>query len=352
MMKINFILPGLGDSGGIKVVMKYASLLNGQGIDTVVYCPMLAYNLHRYSSHVKNRIHQLYCTVKTIAEKNSKKKVVWIPYVSDKYIREADHTIATMWATAYDVDKLSSRCGKKWYFVQGFEIWDNKELGLQSYQLPLHKIVISTWINEQLHNALGIGPFPVVYNGIDREVFNSANRTSHEGITFLMLNHTMEKKGVKQGLEVFKKIHAKYPQTSLRMFGMCSRENLPSEIEYFQNPSQEELVRLYRDTDVFIFPSLEEGWGLTPIEAMACGCVITGSRTGFILDLGKDGNNVIVSEPGDVDGMYKQLNELIPNKEKILQLQSSGLQTVMTLDWDYSIDKLIKVLMYSGDRYL
>lgn len=49
--------------------------MNEKGIDTVVYCPFVADNLHRYKSVIKNNLHQIYCTVKTIKEKNDKQDV-------------------------------------------------------------------------------------------------------------------------------------------------------------------------------------------------------------------------------------------------------------------------------------
>lgn len=344
-MKINFVLPGLGDSGGIRVVKHYTKLFNDMGIDTVIYSPIIADNLHRYNSCIINIVHQLYCTGKTIIERDRKaENTIWVPSIHDRYIRKADYSIATTYATAYKVAKLSNNSGKKWYFVQDFEIWDNYSLGLGSYQLPLKKIVISTWINNQLIDNLGMGPFPVVCNGIDTSIFNNANRTRHEGITFLMLNHTLKKKGVKEGLEVYRRIQKKYPNTTLRMFGMCSNDNIPKEIDYYRNPSKEELISLYKDTDIFLYPSLQEGWGLTPIEAMSCGCAVAGTRTGFALDLGQHGRNMMISEPGDVDGMVENVEILINNPKMIYELSQTALNDVSNLDWKVSCEKFIKCL--------
>lgn len=71
--KLNIILPGLGDSGGIKVIKKYQELLTELGWDVIIYCPVKSYNLHRYKFAFKNLVHQIYCTLKTIFEINKKK---------------------------------------------------------------------------------------------------------------------------------------------------------------------------------------------------------------------------------------------------------------------------------------
>ena len=230
-MKINFIMPGLGDSGGIKVVRRYASMMNDRGIDVIVYSPIKAYNFHRYTSSIKNKMHQIYCTFKTILTmlQHDKPEIKWVWSINNKTIRDADKVIATAWVTAYDIMELDKRKGEKWYFIQDFEIWDNYDYGVKSYTLPLKKIVISNRINNELKNNLGIGPFPVIFNGIDTNIFKKEQKKyEKKDMVFLMLNHTLEKNGVKQGLKVFEKVRKSFPDVKLVMFGMCSSSNLPN----------------------------------------------------------------------------------------------------------------------------
>lgn len=344
-MIINFILPAMANSGGSKVIYIYAKILSDMGNDVKIYSPMIAYNMHRYNSKLKNIVHQEYCTMKTIVKKRKQTEFdCYVPVISNNYIRKADSTIATSWPTSFDVAKLGKKCGDKWYFIQDYEIWDNKKYGLNSYKLPLKKIVISTWINNQIKSNLGIGPFPIVYNGIDSNIFTSANRKKHNRINLLMLNHTLEKKGVIQGLRVYKKIKSQYSNVRLRMFGICSNDNIPGDIEYFQNPPIDLLIKLYQDTDIFIFPSLEEGWGLTPLEAMACGCAVVGTRTGFVLDFGKHRQNMMISEPSDINQMYNNLEELINNSELAENVRAGGQRLAKELDWKRSASILVELL--------
>lgn len=121
--------------------------------------------MYRYSSKFKNTVHQVYCTVKTFFEKEKYKHNVdcFVWKISNNSIRDADVTIATAWPTAFEVNKLAEPKGKKFYFIQDYEIWDNAEIGKKSYQLPLNKIVISTWINNCLQRDLKIGPYRKIY---------------------------------------------------------------------------------------------------------------------------------------------------------------------------------------------
>ena len=159
-----------------------------------------------------------------------------------------------------------------------------------------------------------------------------------------MLNHPLQKKGIIYGIQAFEKIKKKHPDSQLVMFGMCDKSNLPKYVDYYQAPSKEQLVKLYNISNYFIFPSLEEGWGLTPIEAMSCGCIVVGTNTGFVLDLGKHRENMMVSEPGDVDGMVQNIEEVLSNQTLSKKIQKNAVKTAKSLDWKKSANKLMDIL--------
>lgn len=345
-MRVNFILPGLGDSGGIKVVNKYTELFKKKNIDVVIYASILSNNLHRYYSPIKNIIHQMYCTGKTVGTALSdEKSIKWVPYISGKYIRPADATVATMWATAFDVNRLPKKCGKKYYFIQDYEIWDNKELGEQSYKLPLHHIVIAKWIDKILTEQLGCEPADIVYNGIDTEFFHpTSKKEDHGEIRCLMLYHKLSKKGVDDGVEAFKIAKLRYPKLSLSMFGMYKKPEIDCLDHYYQDPKREDLRSLYQQADLFIFPSREEGWGLTPLEAMACGCPVVGTNVGCMTEIGQDGENVLLSMPCDAKALGSNIIRLSNDEVLRKKLSVNGRKTAETLSWERSANKLIEVL--------
>lgn len=348
-MKINIILPMLAKSGGSAVIYKYVELLQKQGHSIIVYRPILAFNSRRYSSKVINYIHRLYCTCKSIRKVFTKNSAVdkYIPTVKNMFIRDADIVMATSWPTSFSVNKLSDCKGEKIYFVQDFEIWDNKKYGLKSYMLPLKKIVISTWINMQLKEYLNLGPFPIVFNGIDIKKFNNPNKRhkkNGETVRCLLLNHVLTKKGVLDGVKAFELAKEKYPNIVLESFGMCDGNNLPKNVEYTQNPTSDELVSIYNRADIFIFPSHTEGWGLTPLEAMACQCAVVGTRTGFVLDIGKAEENMLICEPGDIEGLADNIYRLCVDGDLRRRLAENGCRDIRKLTWDNSSIKLCGLL--------
>lgn len=349
-MLINFVVPTIGTSGGIEVIYKYVDMLILRGYDVCVYKELKASNMHRYKYKIKNIIHQVYCTAKNLIQKRKYEhlvdKFVW--EISDNTVRDADVIVATAWPTAYKVIKLSDIKGEKYYFIQGYEVWDNEELVKKSYLFPTKKIVVSTWINNCLKRDLGIGPFPVVYNGIDLELFHSVKIQKEKRTkNFLMLNHDLPEKGVSNGLKVFENIMNNYENCRLRMFGMNDGGKLPEYVEYYRDPTKEKLVELYSMSDIFIFPSISEGWGLTPLEAMACGCIVVGTRTGFVEDIGRHKVNMMISDPGDVEGMINNIYEILEDEKLETNIRNNSKECIKMLNWELSCDRLEEILLES-----
>ena len=352
-MRINFILPPLGESGGTKVIFRYAEELRLRGHSVYVYLPVTGLGLNRYSNVLLNWLHNAYSFLKGLLEivKNPNKGHYILRGIS-LFVRDADVTIATAWPTAYVVQKLSSSKGKKFYFIQDFEIWDNRQRGLQSYKLPLKKIVISEWINDQLKENLDIGPFPVVHNGLDSPEQKEVSATK-DPYSILMLNHRLSKKGVKYGLEAFRLAKREEPKIHLTMFGMNDSSNLPRDLDirYFQNPSILLLQQLYQEAAIFIFPSIEEGWGLTPLEAMSYGNVVIGSDVGFAKEIGLNGENMLISSPRDSKSMAANMVKVIRNESFRELISKQAKKTTRALDWEKSAELFEKIIVHSWEEF-
>ena len=95
--------------------------------------------------------------------------------------------------------------------------------------------------------------------------------------------------------------------------------------------------------DIFIFPSLEEGWGLTPLEAMACGCAVVATKTGFVIDLGENGKNMMISEPGDIQGMVDNIFYML-QKDNLEKISIEGYKLASSLSWTRACQKFIDCL--------
>ncbi|MEP6729660.1 MAG: N-acetyl-alpha-D-glucosaminyl L-malate synthase BshA [bacterium] len=73
---------------------------------------------------------------------------------------------------------------------------------------------------------------------------------------------------------------------------------------------------LLANADVFLLPTNSESFGLSALEALACGVPVIGARVGGLPEVVRDGETGFLCEPGDVDGMARAAITILGNDEK------------------------------------
>jgi len=96
--------------------------------------------------------------------------------------------------------------------------------------------------------------------------------------------------------------------------------------------------------DIFIRPSLAEGFGIVFIEAMACEVAVIGTPVGGILDFLKDKVTGLFCEPGNPKSIAEKIEVLIKNKELKNKLIENGKKLVKDFyDWDKINEKIKEI---------
>lgn len=352
-MDITFLLPGVGFSGGVKIVCEYANKLQKKGHNVKVIYPTLYPEKRIRENSALHFLNYLTHKLRNILKSEPETKLDWfeldaelirVPILHEKYIPDADAIIATWWGTAYDISKLNESKGEKFYLIQHYEVWAGpKEEVEATYNLGLHNIVISSWLKSILEK-LGSNVDNLILNGIDFNEFYPEPAPKSGKIRVLMPFRNEDWKGYEDGLNVLENIKKRY-DVAFIMFGPKPwNYSIPDYVEFHELPVKDELRRLYSSSDIFLFPSQCEGFGLPPIEAMACKVPVVTTNVGAIPDCSIPGETALVSEPGDIKGLTENLAELIENKEKRLEIAEKGYRYVQQFNWDKATDELEKVI--------
>lgn len=101
---------------------------------------------------------------------------------------------------------------------------------------------------------------------------------------------------------------------------------------------EEDLPFVYSMADLFIFPSLYEGFGLPPLEAMCCGCPTAVAHAASIPEVCKDAS--IYFDPKDEKSILKSVEKTLSAKKELVQ---KGYQRVQSFAWDKVAEEHIKV---------
>jgi glycosyltransferase involved in cell wall biosynthesis len=105
--------------------------------------------------------------------------------------------------------------------------------------------------------------------------------------------------------------------------------------------SDEDLRALYSACLVSVYPSLYEGFGLPPLEAMACGAPVITSRIPVIMETSEGAAQLI--DPTNVEELTSALVELLTSEERRRKLREKGLQRAAEYTWERTAQKTLSV---------
>ncbi|WP_159790828.1 glycosyltransferase family 4 protein [Sodalinema gerasimenkoae] len=204
-------------------------------------------------------------------------------------------------------------------------------------------------------------PIHVVYQGYREDIFNlnsdDLENPLHRSETpfILCVGETRPYKNLRRLIEAFSR--ANCPNLELRIVGNLNKCDRPL-LDYPQELGCHERVKflgfvpddalpdLYRRAIAFAFPSLYEGFGIPPLEAMACGCPVLASNQTAIPEV--CGEAAFYVNPYDIDDIAQGIVQLVNNPQLRQQLRQRGQQQVQSFRYRQMGDRILDIL----DHYL
>lgn len=270
-------------------------------------------------------------------------RVAWVPHWDAAALPDADVVLATAWQSAPLAAAAPPRCGAGFYLVQHYEsLYHGAAAAVDAtYRLPLHKIVISTWLADVMRERFA-STAEVIVTPVDRELFHRVDvEVPPPRPRVLMLHHEYAWKGVADGLEAVARTRRHVRTLRLVGFGVKRpRFPLPYD-EFHENPPQRRLAALYSGSDIYLCPSWDEGLGMPPMEAMACGAALVTYDNGGCRDYARDGETALVARRRDVDDLAEKLERVATDEALRSRLAAAGRTLVTTaFDWEDAVTRL------------
>jgi glycosyltransferase involved in cell wall biosynthesis len=111
-----------------------------------------------------------------------------------------------------------------------------------------------------------------------------------------------------------------------------SRADLPAGVEAVGRVAEEDLPGLYGAAEAFVFPSLYEGFGLPPLEALACGTPVIASRAGSIPEV--CAGAALYADPLDAAGLAGALDAVLSDPGLRARLGAAGPERAARFRWE------------------
>jgi glycosyltransferase involved in cell wall biosynthesis len=242
------------------------------------------------------------------------------------------------------------RVGQPAVFVQGFRLIPEWDAG--AFRPAMPKVCIASWL-VGVGRWFGVPDEQLVHvpMGMDHELFAVRTSPSERTLDVAMLYHPNKEKGWDVGRQVLEELVRRRPGLRAVVFTLADppTEPLPDGVQLLHGLEQRRLADdVYNATRLLVQTSHHEGFGLTPVEAMACGAALVTTDCGGSRDYALPEETARVVAAGDVAGLTAAAEDLLDNECEREALAAAGARYVRKFDWARSAELLEAFL----ERYL
>ncbi len=118
-------------------------------------------------------------------------------------------------------------------------------------------------------------------------------------------------------------------------------KGIADKVEFLGFVQADKLGEIYRNSSVYILPSLSEGYGRTLVEALSFSLPVIASNAGAIPELVKDGINAILVEPKNPIALGEAIMELVSDPDKMDSMSRANFEKAKSLQtWDMYTEEL------------
>lgn len=194
----------------------------------------------------------------------------------------------------------------------------------------------------------------VIYNGYDQDMFKPSDTQASDGKYFLIVNAHHPYKNAQAALDAYKNladllehgliIVAPEPGSTYvrKLKSKVALHGLEKRVCFKDYVGEEELAGLYRGATALIYPSLYEGFGLPPLEAMACGCPVIVSNTSSLPEV--CGGAAYGVDPQDTAAISEAMFKVATDKALRARLHEDGLLRAKLFSWDRAAGEVYEVI--------
>jgi glycosyltransferase involved in cell wall biosynthesis len=218
-------------------------------------------------------------------------------------------------------------------------------------------ITVSDFSRTEIIRYMGVSAekIEVTYNGVDpnyrvitdREVLASAGQKYDLPDKFtLCISNRKPHKNLGRLFEAYAGTDTRQPlyisgEPDAVTDSLIIKSGAREKIKFIGRITEEDLPVLYNLADLFVFPSLYEGFGLPPLEAMACGTPVITSRTSSLPEV--VGEAAVTVDPYNVEELTAAINSVLHDEKMKAGMTKSGLKQAKKFSWQETARQTIDI---------
>jgi len=231
------------------------------------------------------------------------------------------------------------------------------KLDIRYIKRASHIIAVSQNTRNDLikYLKIPIDRISVIYNGVDHSIFKPYDVKLLDRPYILYVGSERPRKNLGRLFEAFTKLKTEFPELKLVKVGPSGRHKrfrrdtirkldslgIAQDVIFVDYTSELVLAYYYSSAALLAYPSLYEGFGFPPLEAMACGCPVVTSNTSSLPEV--VGEAGIMVNPYDTDSLAQAMRQVLTDDKLRDEIVRKGLEQAKKFSWERAAMETMEV---------
>jgi glycosyltransferase involved in cell wall biosynthesis len=240
-------------------------------------------------------------------------------------------------------------------FILGLYIYFAERPLVALYRGKKFNVISESTADDIAKRGIPKSDISVVHCGIDNTTYIvDSSQKKYNRPTIIYLGRIKKYKSIDHLVLAFQKVLQKIPEAELKIIGngdylprlkkLAENLKLDQAIRFPGYVSSEEKVEIMQRSHVAVYPSLKEGWGLTNIEANACGTPAIAANVPGLRDSVIDGETGFLYQYGNIDELADKLVLILKDSSLRGKLEKGGLEWAGRFNWDSAAEQFLHIL--------
>ncbi len=268
-----------------------------------------------------------------------------IPFYTPRYIKEPLLAISHHFfgkSIFYEAD-----------FISGSYVFFSEWLMNFVYKNTPFVVVSQSTLDEFIRKGFDKTKFRIIYNAIEHNEFPMKVTKKHDFPIVSYFGRLKKYKSVDHLFKAFALVSKEFPDAKLHILGrgdfrptleqLAKELNIQDKTTFFGFVSEEDKKKLLSESYCMVNTSLKEGWGITNIEANACGTPVISSDVPGLRDSVSNGHSGLLYEYGNIEQLADIIKKVISDNTYRELLSNGAVEWANKFSWDESAEKMLEI---------
>lgn len=355
MEKIVFTLPSIKTGGGNRVILELANQLILKDISVDIVYPNNSSDINTFE--VSKKVNFINIGVNAISKIDKLKNLFFtFSYLSKNYKHET--IILTDPIMSLFIPMIRNNNLYRFIQADDYRIFDDllvlknkfflaiyKILTKLSYQYKVRYLFNSKYTYKKfIEVAKRDIEYKLIHPSLNHKVFFNKNIRKNTEINICLVARKHPWKGFIDFIKPFNKGKI----LGIDNIFVISHDDLSdfdlSNVTLIKPKNDEEIAYYMNISHIFILTSWWEGFGLPPLEAMACGCAVILTNAGGVNEYAVSNENCLMYEPKDQGQLITHIDTLVNNLKLRNKLSENAIAKSKTFSWEKSTNQFMDIL--------